>query len=127
VVRNELVVALGDILIVTEADLGSGSMRSVAYALEMGKEIWVLPQRLDESLATNKLLSEGKAFAIHNIESFASRFGTAVADDRIKDDFFYFCQTSPTLEESVKVFGARVYEAELEEIITIRNGIVNLA
>ena len=35
VVRNELVVALGDILIVTEADLGSGSMRSVEYALKM--------------------------------------------------------------------------------------------
>jgi len=53
VVRNELVVALGDILIVTEANLNSGSMRSVEYALKMGKEIFVLPQRLDESLGTN--------------------------------------------------------------------------
>ena len=37
VVRNELVVALGDLLIVTEADLKSGSMRSVEYGFENGK------------------------------------------------------------------------------------------
>jgi len=124
VVRNELVVALGDILIVTEADLNSGSMRSVEYALRMGKEIWVLPHRLDESLGTNKLLLEGKAQTIQDIEIFASRFGQAAQSDIIKDDFFYFCQTSPTFDETVEKFGDKVYEAELEGSITIRNGIV---
>ncbi len=126
VVRNELVVALGDILIVTEADLNSGSMRSVEYALKMGKEIWVLPHRLDESLGTNKLLLEGKAQMIKDVETFASRFGQAVQSDIVKDDFFYFCQTSPTFDETVKKFGDRVYEAELEGSITIHNGIVML-
>ena len=124
VVRNELVVALGDILIVTEADLNSGSMRSVEYALKMAKEIWVLPHRLDESLGTNKLLLEGKAQIIKDVETFASRFGQAVQSDIVKDDFFYFCQTSPTFDETVKKFGDRVYEAELEGSITIHNGIV---
>ncbi len=127
VVRNELVVALGDILIVTEADLNSGSMRSIEYALKMGKEIFVLPQRLDESLGTNQLLHTKKATAIHNIEAFASTFGQ-VADVGVeKDDFFYFCQKSPTFDESIKKFGDRVYEAELEGIITIQNGIVRLS
>ena len=124
VVRNELVVALGDILIVTEADLKSGSMRSVEYALKMGKEIWVLPHRLDESLGTNKLLLEGKAQMIQDVEVFASRFGQAAQSDMLKDDFFYFCQTSPTFDETVKKFGDKVYEAELDGSITIRNGIV---
>lgn len=127
VVRNELVVALGDILIVTEADLNSGSMRSVEYALKMGKEIYVLPQRLDESLGTNFLLDQGKAIAIQNIETFASSFGQIAQDDVDKDDFFYFCQTTPTFDESLKKFGDRVYEAELAGIITIQNGIVRLA
>ncbi|RLA62389.1 MAG: DNA-processing protein DprA [Epsilonproteobacteria bacterium] len=127
VLRNELVVALGDILIVTEADLGSGSMRSVEYALNMGKEIWVLPQRLNESLATNSLLNEGKAEVIKDIETFASRFGKSVQENIIKDDFFYFCQNFPTFDESLAKFGNRVYEAELEGIITIQNGIVSLA
>jgi DNA processing protein len=126
VVRNELVVALGDLLIVTEADLNSGSMRSVEYALRMGKEVWVLPHRLDESLGTNMLLTEGKAKVIQNVESFVSRFGQAVQSSVRKDDFFYFCQTSPTLDETVEKFGERVYEAELEGIITIHNGIVRL-
>ncbi len=126
VVRNELVVALGDILIVTEADLNSGSMRSVEYALKMGKEIWVLSHRLDESLGTNKLLLDGKAQMIHDIEVFASRFGQAAESDMLKDDFFYFCQTSPTFDETVKKFGDRVYEAELEGSVMIHNGIVTL-
>jgi len=127
VVRNELVVALGDILIVAEAELDSGSMRSVEYALKMGKEIFVLPQRLDESAGTNFLLDDGKATAIYNIETFASAFGQIAQDELEKDDFFYFCQTTPTFDESLKRFGDRVYEAELEGIITIENGIVRLS
>jgi len=126
VVRNELVVALGDILIVTEADLKSGSMRSVEYALKMGKEIWVLSHRLDESLGTNQLLKEGRASVIQDVESFASRFGQAVESDMLKDDFFYFCQRSPTFDETVQKFGDKVYEAELEGMVTIHNGIVTL-
>jgi len=126
VVRNELVVALGDILVVTEAELDSGSMRSVEYALRMGKEIYVLPQRLHESLGTNALLKEGKATAITDIESFAARFGESVSVEVAKDDFFYFCQTSPTFDETLHQFGDKVYEAELEGIITIHNGIVRL-
>ena len=61
VVRNELVVALGEILVVTEAELQSGSMRSIEFALEMGKEIYVLPHRAGESSATNWLLSQKKS------------------------------------------------------------------
>jgi len=127
VVRNELVVALGDILVVAQADINSGSMRSVEYALKMGKEIFVLPQRLDESLGTNQLLQENKAKSIYDIECFASQFGQSVEDDIEKDDFFYFCQKRPTFDESLEKFGDRVYEAELEGIITIQNGIVRLS
>ncbi len=126
VVRNELVVALGDMLIVTEADINSGSMRSVEYALKMGKEIWVLPHRMDESLGTNQLLLEGKAKIIQDVEHFASRFGQPVESDILKDDFFYFCQRSPTFDETVKKFGEKVYEAELDGTVTIHNGIVSL-
>jgi len=126
VVRNELVVALGDILIVTEADLNSGSMRSVEYALKMQKEIFVLAHRIDESLGTNRLLLEGNATPIYDIEAFASRFGKAPNSDIQKDEFFYFCQTSPTFDDAIAKFGDRVYEAELEGLLTIHNGIVRL-
>ncbi len=126
VVRNELVVALGDILIVTEADLNSGSMRSVEYALKMGKQIYVLPHRLTDSLGTQKLLDEHKAIAITNIDTFVSTFGEAVESTMEKDDFFYFCQSLPTFDEAVNRFGDRVYEAEMDSLITIHNGTVRL-
>jgi len=126
VVRNEVVVALGEILIVTEAELNSGSMRSVEFAQKMGKQIFVLPHRLGESSGTNYLLNTGEALAIHDIETFVSSFGIEVDESVEKDDFFYFCQKSPTFDESLARFGERVYEAELEGIITIQDGIVRL-
>ena len=127
VVRNELVVALGDVLIVTEADENSGSMRSVEFALKMGKNIYVLPHKLDESRGTNKLLEEGLAKPIYNIEAFANTYGVSPKNDLVeKDDFFYFCQTAPTLDAAVERFNSRVYEAELEGIIAIENGLIHL-
>jgi len=127
VVRNELVVALGDVLIVTEADENSGSMRSVEFALKMGKEIYVLPQQLGHSNGTNKLLAEGLAKAIYDIESFANKYGIVPQNELVpKDEFFYFCQTSPTFDDAVLKFSDRVYEAELEGLICIENGLVRL-
>jgi DNA processing protein len=126
IVRNELVVALGDILIVTEADANSGSLKSVEYAIDMGKKIFVLPHRLGESIGTNKLISKGLAKPIYDIEDFASRYGVSVDNNIHKDDFFYFCQTFPTYEEAIDKFGDRVYEAEFNEIIYIKNGIIYL-
>ena len=127
VVRNELVVALGEVLIVTEADTNSGSMRSVEFALKMGKEVYVLPQRLGESNGTNKLLAEGLAKPINDILEFSNRFGVEPQNSNIeKDDFFYFCQTVPTLDEAVAKFRDRVYEAELEGLIQVEKGLVHL-
>jgi len=126
VVRNEVVVALGDILVVAEAQLNSGSMRSVEFAQKMGKKIFVLPHRLGESSGTQALLTKNEATAIHDIEAFVSTFGCEVSDDVLKDEFFYFCQKCPNVDESIQKFGDRVYEAELEGIITIQHGIVRL-
>ena len=126
VIRNELVVALGDILIVTQADENSGSMRSVEFALKMGKEIYVLPHRLDESRGTNSLIERGLAKPIYNIEKFADLYGIEPSVDIVRDEFFYFCQKSPTLDSAIERFEDRVYEAELEGIIRIDGGLVHL-
>lgn len=122
VVRNEIVVALGDALIVTEADLGSGSMRSVEYALEMGKKIYVLPHRLGESEATHRLLAEGKANAIEEIDRFVARFGVRVVQKHTDTPFVAFCRTSPTYEEAIAQFPGELFEAELSGVIEVRNG-----
>ena len=122
VVRNEIVVALGDALIVTEADIGSGSMRSVEYALEMGKSIYVLPHRIRESTATRSLLREGKATAIDDIDLFVAQVSQK-GRNAIKDTLFVsFCRTNPTYEEVVAKFPSDIFEAELSGVIEVRNG-----
>ncbi len=81
--------ALGDILIITQADLKSGSMRSAEFAKEMGKRIYVLPHRISDSLGTNQLLREGVAEPILDIDSFCSQFGVIPNSDGVeRDDFF---------------------------------------
>jgi len=122
VVRNELVVALGEVLIVAEAELNSGSMRSIEYALAMGKEIFVFPHRLGESSATNQLLKEGKAKAIYDIDAFVLRFGSVGASRSEEDAFTIFCQANPTYEETLLKFPSRVFEAELNAEIEVING-----
>ena len=127
VIRNELVVALGDVLVVTYADLNSGTMRSVEFALEMGKEIYVLAHRIGESEATNKLLQEGKAKAIYDIDEFVAIFGEVQIQDGKNDDFLEFCKSNPTYDETLAKFPSRVFEAELSGEISVKNGIILLA
>lgn len=126
VVRNELVVALGEVLVVSEAELESGSMRSIEFALKMGKEIFVFPHRLGESSATNELLKEGKAKAIYNIDAFVSRFRTITVKEIKTDSFLEYCENNPTYEEAIKRYPDRVFDAELNGEIKIENGKVLL-
>lgn len=122
VVRNEIVVALGEILVIAQADLNSGSMRSAELAMEMGKPIYVLPHRIGESEGTNRLLAEGKAEAIYDIDAFLERYRTRETVDDLEDPFWSFCSTMPTFEAAKAKFGERLFEAELEGRIEIRNG-----
>jgi len=123
VVRNELVVALGEVLIVAEAEMKSGTMRSVEFALKMGKKIFVLPHRIGESGGTNRLLAEAKAEAIYDIDAFVAGFcETKDMQVASEDAFLEFCNKSPTYDEVVANYPQRAFEAELAGEIEIRNG-----
>ncbi len=124
--RNEIVVALGKVLVVAEAELGSGSMRSIEFALKMGKEIFVFPHRLGESSATNELLQKKKAEVIYDIDAFVSRFGMLEKQEIVEDEFYLFCKTTPTYDVALAKFPQRVFEAELSGEIEIKNGKVFL-
>jgi len=122
--RNELLVALGEVLVIAYADINSGTMRSVEYALEMKKDIFVLPHRIGESDGTNKLLQDGLATAIFDINKFVSKFSKIQNEDGIIDEFLKYCQNAPTYDEAIGKYGARVFEYELMGKIDIQNGIV---
>lgn len=118
VLRNRLVVALGEVLIVAQADLNSGSMRSVELALKQGKKIYVFPHRLNDSLGTNHLLQEGLATAIYDIDSFADIFGKALYEN---DEILEFCDSNTSLQDALERYGDKIYEYELEGKIYIKD------
>ncbi|MEO1938506.1 MAG: DNA-processing protein DprA [Sulfurimonas sp.] len=127
VLRNEVVVALGDVLIVSYADKNSGTMRSVEYAKKMGKKIYVLPHRIGESIATNELLQNGEAEAIYDIDAFVASFAKEEGKVSECDDVFLeFCKKNPSYDEALKKFPTKVFEAELSGTIRIVNAKVYL-
>jgi len=126
VLRNEIVVALGDILIVTQADLNSGSLTSVQYAIKMKKKIYTLPHRINESLGTQELVKKGLVEPIYDIEDFISKYTNTNKIKKTADELLLFCESNPSYEEAVLKFGNRVFEYELEGKIAINNAKVSV-
>jgi DNA processing protein len=124
VVRNEIVVALGDVLVVTQADANSGTMRSIEFAKKMGKKIYVLPHRLGESAGTQRLLECGEAEAIYDIDAFVKQYGDTSTCKL--DDLLAYCQAKPSYNDVVTKFGDRVFEYELEGKIRVEDGLVSI-
>ena len=120
VLRNELVVALSDILIITQADLKSGTMHSASYAKKQGKEIFVIPHRIGDSEGTNKLLEEKLAKPIYDVEKFIKTFG--FIEKPCEDEFLEFCKTNPTYEEAISKYAEKVFEYELLGKVKIELG-----
>lgn len=119
--RNELVVALSDTLIVMQADRDSGTMRSVEYAKKMGKKIYVLSHRAGESAGSNDLIYTNDATPIVDVDSFVEQFSTADVSKE-EDSFLLYCQSNPSYDEAVQRYATEVFEYELLGKITIRNG-----
>jgi DNA processing protein len=69
--RNRLVSGLGDIVIVTEAGIRSGTMNTTMHALEQGKDVYAVPGPITSAMSAgcNALIAQG-ATPIVNIEQF---------------------------------------------------------
>ncbi|BCD60120.1 MULTISPECIES: DNA-processing protein DprA [unclassified Nitratiruptor] len=113
IVRNETVVALGESLIITQADRNSGSMRSAEIAQKLGKKIYVLPHRMGESEGTNDLIKEGLAEVIWDIDQFVGKGKS--------DPFIEYLKTNPSYEEALHRYGEKIFEAEIQGLIAIHN------
>ena len=118
--RNEVIVALGEVLIVTQADVNSGSMRSVAFAQKMGKPIFTLPHRSGDSEGSNALVAKGFATPIYDIDAFVAQFGELT--QHMSDSFLSYCDTNPLYNDAIAAHGEKVFEYEFLGKITIENG-----
>jgi len=123
-IRNELVVSLGECLIVAQADENSGTMRSVEFALKMNKPIFVLAHRIGESVGTNKLLEQNLATAIYDIDKFIEDFVGFKNEIKHSDDFLEYCKTTPTYDDVMQKFPEKIFEYELSGKIQVTNGLV---
>ena len=119
--RNEIVVALGEILIVSEADEKSGSLTSVKYALDMGKKVYTLPHRLGESLGTQKLVDKGLIEPIYDLEKFLNSFGKIKTQE---DKLNTYLNSFPLYEDALNKYKEKIFELELEGLIKIENGYI---
>ncbi|MDH4945037.1 DNA-processing protein DprA [Sulfurimonas sp. C5] len=119
--RNELIVALGEILVVAYGDLNSGTSRSVEYAQKMGKEIYVFPHRIGESEGTNKLLQDGIAKAIYDIDSFVSMFEEESQNRIEADEFLLFCRKNPNYEDVIRYDAQKLFAYELQGKVEVKN------
>jgi len=107
--RNRIIVKISQYLIIAEAELKSGSMRSFEWAKKYGKKVFVLPHRLNESSATRYLAMTNQAEVIWDIDEFCERLGIN-SQEKIM-----------SLNEALKTYGSMLYEMELEGKVEIKN------
>lgn len=119
--RNRIVTGLSDAVIVAEADLNSGSMRSAEFAYNQGKKLFVLPHRLGESEGTNSLLKDLKARAIYDIDNFLEEMELC-AKPQEKDEFLEFCKKNSSYDLVASEYGEKLFEYELDGKIEVING-----
>lgn len=120
VLRNRIVVGLSDAVVITQADIDSGSMRSAEFALEFQKPIFVLPHRYGESGGTNMLLKEKKATAIYDIDKFVDELGFEIKREP-KDEVLEYLKSNPDYNDAVLKYPQKIFEYELEGKIVIEN------
>jgi len=108
--RNRIIVDLAEIVIITEASMKSGSMRSFEWAKKFNKKVYVIPHRLNESNGTNYLAKTYQAEVIWDIDEFCEYLGINSKEKIL------------SLNEALKLYGDTLYEMELEGKVEIKNG-----
>ena len=108
--RNRIIVKLADFVIITEADINSGTMRSFEWAKKYGKKVYVIPHRLNESKGTQYLAKENLAEVIWDIDEFCKSLGINEQNKVL------------TLNEAIKKYGDKLYEMEIFGEVEIKNG-----
>ena len=137
--RNRLVIALSDIVILPQGDLKSGTSSSAKYALTLGKPIFTLPHRYDESTLTNALLARGEAKAIYNIADFIEAHILPNVSETLResaidspessfesDEILAFCAKNPTFEEAFAKFGSKILEYEFSGRLVRENNTIRV-
>ncbi len=74
--RNRIIAALSDIVIIVEAPERSGALATARYAMEYGKDVYVIPADINKPnfLGSNRLIGQG-AFILTSVNDFLENIG----------------------------------------------------
>jgi DNA processing protein len=74
--RNRIIAALSDIVIIVEAPEHSGALATARYAMEYGKDVYVVPGDINKLsfLGSNRLIEQG-AFVVSSVNDFLQCIG----------------------------------------------------
>lgn len=120
--RNRIILAIADLVIIPHADFKSGSYHSANTSLKLKKPLFGIPHRLGESQATNFLASKGKMKFIYCIDEFIESLGLKKKKEKHKDEILIYCQQAPLFEEAYMHFGDEILEYELQGRLIRENG-----
>ena len=86
--RNRIISGLCDALILVEAKTKSGSLISADYAMEQGKDVYVVPGRITDELSSgcNRLIGQG-AHIISSIEDLFEQLDVSTYNNCVQLDF----------------------------------------
>lgn len=86
--RNRIISGLSDIVVVIEAKLKSGSLITADFAMEQGKDVYVVPGRITDTLSKgcNRLIKQG-AGIISDIDEFVSDITVTAFTECVQLDF----------------------------------------
>lgn len=72
--RNRIIAALADVIIVAQARHRSGALNTATWAAEMNRKVYAAPGDIDEPFNTgcNRLIHDGKAILLHSATDISS-------------------------------------------------------
>ncbi len=127
--RNRIISALSDLILVVEAGAKSGTLITVDYALEQGKDVMAVPANIDRpnSVGCNQLIKKGAAVftKVSDVSDFLSHYlqkeegeNNFVENDKLTNKLY------PDLDyEEIKVLKLFQHEIEIyyDDLIKLSN------
>ncbi len=132
-VRNRIISALSDLVLVVEAKKRSGSLITADFACEQGRDIFAVPGRLEDELSSgcNELISQGAGIAVSPmrlLEVLGKRQTKAPEEEKLtenilarRENMVYSCLSlqSKSLENLCRETGLSISET-IEAVMTLQ-------